>query len=482
MALAITGTPDIAGNAGATKTITYTYAANTLIVIVLNTYCISSGFATVTSVTDTNGLTWHRRRQTQYTSKYGISSVVNINQEIWWAYATAAQSGQTASLHVTGSANEGISPDITIFGVSGVTNTTAPWDTGTFGQTIYSDASVLGPSTPSASYTTNQANSMVLGFLTEYTSSGSTSPQTVGSGYTLIYSDVRGSSPNQIVAITERKAQASAGAGTVTYAGTGKLMSILTTDALSGTSTGSSTDLTVTGPTGTISTTLTKAALSVAAKEIFTGTILTALTKVSISAAGWAPVSGTATTDLTKVSQALSGIASAEAGNIVTRLTGISQTVSATEKFIADITTQLSAPSQEAAGWTTVSGTLVTALQGISQISSDLEIFTGTITTDLGAGTGFVTGIVGLEIFTGTITTDLSPANIAAAAEEWFIGDVVTRLGGETGRMVASVALALEIIQGPIETALPPFRPLILGAELGTPGGGKWFSWRYTDA
>ena len=83
----------------------------------------------------------------------------------------------------------------------------------------------------------------------------------------------------------------------------------------------------------------------------------------------------------------------------------------------------------------------------------------------------------------GQIVTNLSPMNFAQSvvAEEIMQAVAVTRLGNSSGQIIANVVVAELIIEGPILMALSPFQPIVLGALLGSPGEGKWYSWRYTD-
>lgn len=214
-----------------------------------------------------------------------------------------------------------------------------------------------------------------------------------------------------------------------------------------------------------------------------TGTITTALTKASLSANGWTTVKGAMTTALSQASQSV--LASEKfTGAITTDLSKVSQSLagSMTHESIGTITTKLPSLSQLLGGWTTVKGSMTTALQPTSQQATAKEIFTGTITTNLNAGGGIASGIVGTEIFIGTIVTKLNPAALALQGYTRIEGTINTRLGSATGQMVANVVQAQEIIQGPIIMALQPFKPLILGAQLGTPGIGPWYSYRYTNS
>ncbi len=255
--------------------------------------------------------------------------------------------------------------------------------------------------------------------------------------------------------------------------------------------------------TGTVATHLTKPSQSLAGKEVFTGTVNTALSKVSMGAlSATEAFTGAITTNLTKVSMSLAAT-EVFTGTMTTALSKVSGTVTAAMEAFGTITTGLSKANLTVNAKETFTGSIMTVLSGVSQdlrqqsvqanITTTLqalrqtihasEIFTGAIVTDIGGASHIALGtsVNAREVFTGTIVTRLNQANFAAAAEERFIGHIATHLGSASGSMVANVVQALEIIEGPIVTTLPPFRPLLLGVQLGSPGEAKWFSWRYTD-
>jgi hypothetical protein len=283
--------------------------------------------------------------------------------------------------------------------------------------------------------------------------------------------------------------------------------------------------------TGTLATHLTQASLSAIGVMEPKGTITTALTKVSMSAAGGEGLTGTIATHLTKVSMAATDVESF-IGTITTRLTKISMLASEAESFTGAITTALTKASMVAAGGNVVSGAINTALKSVAQtvagfetyhqirtnlvgisqaavglmgpsgtISMSLQgfngvaprrhfaaaaqvIFTGAIVTNVDSLAAITIHAITQEVFIGHIVTNLTPMNFAQSlvADEIMQGTVHTRLGNASGQIVANVVQALLIISGPIVMALPPFRPIILGALLGSPGAGKWYSWRYTDS
>jgi len=519
--------PDAFDSTGTATSIaaTITTTVPTVVIAVINIDSLST-IRTVTGVSG-GGLTWAKRGGTS-----GQNSPVtfSLNSEVWWANATGALTAQTITASLSGAANNAV--DMTLFAVAGSGNPSSPWDTS--GQVpnhvSKMSATLLSAMSGSASLNSTKSLSLAFSAVAWNNHPDSTTP----TGYTDILAPHVGTTLQSY-----RAWQTNATGGSKSAAfGNNQEFFQFTFDALTG-------DTTAT--TGTISTTLTKAAISAAAKETFIGTVTTSRVKASQAAAGWTTVSGTVATNLTKVSQAavdvetfigtistaltkaalslsgttflastiatrltklsqslsaketmtgtitttltkanlsLTGTAIASTGVITTHLTKASLSLAATEKFIANtVTTTLRGVSEAGAGWTTVRGTMVTTLRGISQISSpDLEIFTGTIVTNIDTGAAIHLSAHTFEIFTGTVVTRLGQPALALIALEEFIGTATTRLGGENGKMTATVVQALEIIEGPLETVLPPFRPLILGAELGTPGGGKWFSWRYNDA
>lgn len=218
-----------------------------------------------------------------------------------------------------------------------------------------------------------------------------------------------------------------------------------------------------TGSSGTITTSLTKASLSLSATEQFKGTINTALSKASIGAlAAVETFTGTITTRLTRINQSgAMTISGGPHGTITTALSGINQLA-------------------EAPGNRT--GTITMAFARLSQQAIATEIITGAITMHLDTGAGIAIVAHTFEQFIGAITTRLGPASFSLNGQEDFIGTINTRLGTLTGQTVANVVNAEVIILGPIQMNLKGFKTPILGAKLGTPGNGKWYSYRYLDS
>jgi hypothetical protein len=444
-----------------TGTFTFTNSAPCVAIFTFDSVGVG-GYCPITSVTDSAGNTWHRRSQTEYTSAYnGWFGVNTFVHEVWWANITAINSSAvTVTLNVANTATFlGTGYQVHMFGVTGSPSPTAPWEPSGYHAAEYGNNSGVA-TTPSAAWSAASANAMILSSLTEITTSSS-SPSTIPpTGFTTISSDVVGSTNKFETGVSYLN---STGTGTASYSGT-CVSWVVVNDALVGVGTGSSADVT---PTTNV-----------------TGTITTSLTKAAISAAGWTTVKGTVATNLTKASQLATGAEVAVDGTITTRLTKLSQSLSGQEKFVVNtMDTALSKLSQSAGGWTTIRGTITTSLSKVNMQATDVEVFTGTITTALPAHSVLLEART-FEVFSGTITTNLSPFKMAQSlvAEEDFVGTIVTRLGGENGQGIGNVVQALEIIEGPITMQLQPFRPLILGAQLGTPGAGKWFSYRYMDS
>lgn len=103
---------------GLACTVTLTTTMTNDIIVVMPVFT-SGSTQTVSTVTDTAGLTW-----TKLTSQAGSSQIA---EEIWWAYSSGALSSD--NIVVTG---VGFAPGrVTAFGVNGVSapNYSAPWDT-----------------------------------------------------------------------------------------------------------------------------------------------------------------------------------------------------------------------------------------------------------------------------------------------------------------------------------------------------------------
>jgi hypothetical protein len=477
------------GNMGTGASGTFTFTNTAPCVIVAN--IVTQGgtgfnFVPITGVTDSAGHTWNKRSAVSYTSANfnGLGGVKFITEEVWWANVTAAHgSNVTVTVAVSNNSNEASNKLVSWATFTGSMSPSAPWDTGANLGTVasYSHASVA--TLPTEGWTVSTAGSILLGFLMQYGASGNTNVSAAPSGYTLgsahITIGTSGTGPAQNALAWATSAQAAAGSGTQTWQTNSTLEWTLFADALTGTSVGSSQQ--AGGQTGTATTALTKVSQSAVAVEKFTGTISTALTKASMAAAAKEIFTGAVSTALTKASMAASGSQSFVANTMTTRLTGISQVASDVEEFIGTITTALSGISQIASSPVSITGTVSMALTPTSQIVTAQEIFLGAAQTDLGA-TGIMMEADTFEVFAGTIVTRLNPASFGLVAEEDFVAHVRTDLGLASGQIIATEVDALLVIGGPIETDLSKAGQTILGAMLGTPGGGKWYSYRYLDS
>lgn len=152
--------------------------------------------STISSISDTAGLAWHERTATTSPNMIGSNGNPNsFDLEVWWAYAPSALSSDTIT--PTFAANRDCST-LAAFGVNGA-NTTNPWDAnGSLPQTaVNNSATYLGgtDADPSASVSTNAANTMLLGFMaTEYWGVDNTgNPYSAGSGYTQLAYTLDGS-------------------------------------------------------------------------------------------------------------------------------------------------------------------------------------------------------------------------------------------------------------------------------------------------
>lgn len=527
--LAIHGTPvetfDQTGTATSiAATITTTSPA--VIIAVVNAYNFAPAGAirTVTGISG-GGLTWTKRGAT---AGQNSGPSFSINQEIWWANATGPLTAQAITATMSGAVSQNL--DMIVFAVTGSPSPSSPWDANGSLPAHTSHMTGVGASM-TVTGTTTATKSMLLAFNAYGWNSHAQS--TIPASYSDVLSPHTGTSLN---IYWDYQDVTSSGSKTATY-GTNQDFYQITLDALTGDVSASLTGTIATSLTkvsqsiaaketfpGTITTHLTKASQSVAAKTTVTGTITTHLTKASLSVAAAMEAFGTITTSLTKPSQSaaaketftgtiathltkasivgtnasqaftgtiathltkpsLAVVAAMEAfGTITTALTKASLSASAAEIFTGAAVTHLSGISQQLTR-SAVSGAATTSLSAIRQTIAASEIVIGTAVTHINNG-GVAIAIEAdtFEIFFGTIVTRLTKANFAVAAEERFAGQITTRLGSTSGAVVANVIEALEIIEGPIVTTLPPFRPLVLGIQLGSPGQAKWFSWRYTDA
>ncbi len=146
--------------------------------------------ATISSISDTYGLTWHERTATSSPSMEGVFGFYyGFDTEVWWAYATSSLFSDTISPSFSGGTID--CETLTAFGVAGA-NTSNPWDTNSSlpATAINTSESYLGgtDAAPSVSLSTNEPSTMLLGFMaTPYVGvDNNASPYGAGSGYGLI--------------------------------------------------------------------------------------------------------------------------------------------------------------------------------------------------------------------------------------------------------------------------------------------------------
>lgn len=127
MSLATETWVSVSGASVSSKTIALNnMGTNRIVVLAIHTVSDDSAAAkSVSSVTDSNGLTWHK-----YTTFAFASSNVAVFQriEIWWTFAAAQQSSNTVTVTLSGTA-WGV--NVGIGNISGVASGrfALPWDT-----------------------------------------------------------------------------------------------------------------------------------------------------------------------------------------------------------------------------------------------------------------------------------------------------------------------------------------------------------------
>jgi hypothetical protein len=181
------GTNGAVGISGASQTVSYeTDAANEIVTVFIN-YGPSSGVgpASVTGVTDTNGLTWEKRCSFSTPvavdpNGQGLSNTI-VSADIWWASSPTAQSGT-----ITIDFSEAVDGTASTQAFINVGSQSAPWDTNSSLPAVQFNTTPPGgggtgvPSTPSLDIETN-ATGRAIGF---YSSLGNNSTPSVPSGFT----------------------------------------------------------------------------------------------------------------------------------------------------------------------------------------------------------------------------------------------------------------------------------------------------------
>jgi len=434
---------------GSPATFTFTNTAPCIIVAnILTQGGVGLGYVPITGVTDSAGHTWHRRSALQFdaTPFQGLSNGVEfVTQEVWWANVTAAHgSNVTVSIALSNTANQASGTLTTWATFIGSMTPTAPWDVNTALGLYSTYDNAFTPTLPSKTWALSSASDLVLGLLCQYGATGNTNVSSAPAGYTFGSAHITtgnsttGPCQNALAWTTAPQS----GSGTQTWATNSTLEWTLSTDALSGDTNGTANFSQ--NSSGTITTTLTGASQSLSGTQT-------------------AGASGTIATNLTKISQSLSGSSTSLSftGTIQTTLSGIGQTLNGSSIY-------------------SVSGNVTTALSGISQLAVEAEIIVGSVNTVL-SGISQRVDAFEAAIF-GPIVTNLSPASFAAVGEETFSGTIVTNLGQTEQGGFGNIVDAELIIEGPIVMNLQGFGQSILGGLLGTPGSGKWYSYRYLDS
>ncbi len=162
-------------NAATSATCNYTTSgANRVVVLAILVTSTLGSNTTVTSVSDTGGLTWTKRKQL-----LGPSDGTDFQTlEIWWAYAATAQAAKTITVNFNQSAR---TQALISYGVSGLLTPSSPWDIN--GSLPASATNVGATSLPTVTgVSTTGGNGILLGWY----GSRAVVTQTAGSGFTLI--------------------------------------------------------------------------------------------------------------------------------------------------------------------------------------------------------------------------------------------------------------------------------------------------------
>jgi hypothetical protein len=147
-------------------------------------------------------------------------------------------------------------------------------------------------------------------------------------------------------------------------------------------------------------------------------------------------------------------------------------------------------------------GHIVTALPAMSQVVQGEQIIVGEVTTNLDSGLSMQMQATAFEEFFATITTNLPGISMSAEAEEIIVAQATTQLSaisqalagdiivegsvltalGRAGQLMATFVEASVIVEGPIVTHLSGVETHALGGLMGSPGTGKFYSWRSPDS
>lgn len=417
--------------------------ADTIVLAISYSFTSSAdegNFNGITSISDNIGLAWNLRSSKQFTG-VDAGTTYFLQIDVWWALKPTS-----GSVIVTGNyghtVHTTIGSSLALLAISGVQNFTNPFDTNAslpaLKSNFGSSAAISSGSASTSSQPTFVFSMAADVFGSANTGTGMSNGERLQPGY---------------AADTEFLITTSTGAQTINWSGTSAAWAVVT-DAITG----------------------------AAAPD--SATITTTLKKIAQSASGTVSDNyGTIATHLTKMSQSVSATFSIppRSGTITTNLKKVSQTLSTQEEFVGTISTSLGKISQSLTQ-ELVTGEIVQNLRLVGQNVQAKEEFVGTIVTNIDSQAAFQVVARTFEEFVGTIHMTLSPMKFSQSLSgyEEMVGTITTRLGNANGQLAATVVEALEIIEGPIVMNLQGFRPLILGAKLGTPGAGPWYSWRQT--
>lgn len=206
------------GNVAAPQIMLTTTLPNDIIVLMTQDqgeggWADATNTASVSSVSDTAGLTWQKRSAT--TAEF-VGGYEPDDTEVWWAYAPSPLSSDTITATMSGGEVSTDCQGLIAFGVNGA-NTSNPWDTnGSLPVDGFTDYGT--PTTASVSpVSTSAANTMLLGFLSTPNGLFNGDPAyAAGTGYTRIaYSDLEACSSSNAQAI-EYQVVSSAQSGATT--------------------------------------------------------------------------------------------------------------------------------------------------------------------------------------------------------------------------------------------------------------------------
>lgn len=143
---------------GSSGTVAYTTtAAHQIIVLIIHSENNSAvAPVAVSTVTDTNGLTWAKRTSQSFLSPSSPNTYDTT--EIWWAHAPAAVSG-TITVTMASAIDGG---GVMALSMAGVLNTAAPWDTNGSLPAKVTNATASAVA-PSATISTSSTASFVFG-------------------------------------------------------------------------------------------------------------------------------------------------------------------------------------------------------------------------------------------------------------------------------------------------------------------------------